>query len=72
MSQLFLTFLGGFQATLAGEVLYTFESDKVRALLAYLAVEAAQTHSRSALAALLWPDYGEESARASLRLVRAV
>jgi len=67
MSQLSLTFLGGFQATLADEVLHTFESDKVRALLAYLAVEAAQTHSRSALAALLWPGYGEESARASLR-----
>ncbi len=46
MAQLFLTFLGGFQATLAGEVLRTFESDKVRALLAYLTVEASTIHSR--------------------------
>jgi len=54
MTQLSLTFLGGFQATLAGQTLHTFESDKVRALLAYLA-------------ALLWPGYGEENARANLR-----
>ncbi len=36
------------------------------ALLAYLAM-SGQRHSRDALAALLWPDYGESRARASLR-----
>jgi len=46
MAQLFLTFLGGFQAMLAGQALRTFESDKVRALLAYLTVEASTIHSR--------------------------
>ncbi len=44
-----------------------FETDKVRALLAYLIVEGNQAHSRSTLAALLWPDYNEENARTNLR-----
>ena len=42
-------------------------SDKARGLLAYLAVEAGQAHRREKLAGLLWPDYTESSARASLR-----
>jgi len=67
MTQLSLTFLGGFQATLAGQTLHTFESDKVRALLAYLAVEVPTVASRSTLAALLCPGYSEENARANLR-----
>ncbi|MGW8249010.1 MAG: nSTAND1 domain-containing NTPase, partial [Anaerolineales bacterium] len=42
-------------------------SDKVRALLAYLAMEADHPHRREKLAGLLWPGYPEDSARASLR-----
>ena len=38
-----------------------FESGKVRALLAYLAVESQQPHSREALAELLWPNHPEGS-----------
>jgi len=37
----------------------------VRALLAYLVIEAARPHRREALAALLWPDYAESAARAA-------
>ena len=44
-----------------------FESDKVRALLVYLAVEASHTHRRESLLGLLWPDYPEQAARHSLR-----
>jgi WD40 repeat protein/DNA-binding SARP family transcriptional activator len=42
-------------------------SDKVRALLSYLAVEWERPHRREKLAGLLWPDYPESSARSSLR-----
>jgi predicted ATPase/DNA-binding SARP family transcriptional activator len=38
----------------------------VRALLAYLAVEAGQPQSRAYLCALLWPDLPEKSARRNL------
>jgi WD40 repeat protein/DNA-binding SARP family transcriptional activator len=44
-----------------------FATDKARALLAYLVVEADQPHRRETLAGLLWPDYPEKSARTSLR-----
>lgn len=67
MAALKLRFLGQFQVTRDAQPVTAFESDKVRALLAYLAVEAAQPHARSTLTALLWPDYDETSARGSLR-----
>jgi predicted ATPase/DNA-binding SARP family transcriptional activator len=41
----------------------------VRALLAYLAVEAGRAHSRDALVALIWPDQPDETARQNLRHV---
>jgi WD40 repeat protein/DNA-binding SARP family transcriptional activator len=66
---LVLSLLGGFQVTRAGVAIAAFESNKVRALLAYLAVEADRVHTRSVLAALLWPDHPEEMARANLRHV---
>ena len=67
MSQLSLSFLGPFTVRLGNKSVTQFESDKVRALLAYLAVEAGMPHRRSALAGLLWPDHPESAARASLR-----
>jgi len=67
MRRLALTLLGPFEATLDGEPITGFESNKVRALLAYLAVEADRIHPREALAGLLWPDWPERSARANLR-----
>ena len=62
-------FLGPFEVRLDGKPVTGFESDKVRALLAYLAVEADHAHSRDALAALIWPDQADETARQNLRHV---
>lgn len=53
--------------TLAGQPVNTFANDKARSLLAYLAVESERAHSRSSLAALLWPEYSDASARTNLR-----
>lgn len=69
MARLRLTLLGGFRAELAGRPVTAFESDQMRALLAYLAVEANRPHARGALAGLLWPDQPEERARTNLRHV---
>jgi DNA-binding SARP family transcriptional activator len=66
MARLSLSLLGPFQATLDGEPITRFESDKVRALLAYLAVEADRPHRREALVGLLWPDWPEATARRNL------
>jgi len=57
---------GAFQAVLNGEMLRAFDSDKARALLAYLAVEAGLPHRREKLAGLLWPEMPAKRARASL------
>src|SRR5512136_1772440 len=67
MSRLSLSLLGSFQATLDGRPVTAFASDKVRALLAYLAVEADRPHRREALAGLLWPDWPDASAQTNLR-----
>ncbi|MEM7028551.1 MAG: BTAD domain-containing putative transcriptional regulator [Chloroflexota bacterium] len=67
MSQLAIQLLGGCQISVNGEPTPPFESDKVRALLIYLAVESDRPHSREHLAGLLWPDYSEQSARTNLR-----
>lgn len=66
MTRLELKLLGTFQATLDGEVLTGFRSDKARALLAYLAVESARPHRRDWLATLLWGGFDDRSARRSL------
>ncbi|MFO1349165.1 MAG: BTAD domain-containing putative transcriptional regulator [Gammaproteobacteria bacterium] len=62
-----IALLGRFSVTLDGHPVTDFESDRVRALLAYLAVEADRPHTREALAALLWPEQDAEAARANLR-----
>ena len=62
-----LSFLGAFQTTHDGQPLVGFESNKVRALLAYLAIEADHPHSREELACLLWPDQPDLAARSNLR-----
>src|SRR4051812_13515568 len=68
MAQLSLTLFAAFQVLVDGVPVATFESDKVRALLAYLVVEA-QPQRRTALAGLLWPDMPEGSARHNLSQV---
>lgn len=67
MARLVIRLLGGFEAVLDGRPVAGFESDKVRALLAYLAVHAGRPQRREIVAALLWPESPEGAARASLR-----
>jgi WD40 repeat protein/DNA-binding SARP family transcriptional activator len=66
-SSLSIRLLGPFQVTLNGQPVVGFISDKVRALLAYLAAEADRPHRREALAGLLWPEWPERTARTNLR-----
>lgn len=67
MARRALSFLGTFQATLDGRPITTFESNKVRGLLAYLAVQADCPHSRDALANLFWSDFSNRDAHNNLR-----
>jgi predicted ATPase/DNA-binding SARP family transcriptional activator len=67
MPHLSLSLLGPLQAMLGGQPISGFESNKVRALLAYLAVEADRPHARDELIGLLWPDQPDATARANLR-----
>jgi DNA-binding SARP family transcriptional activator/Tfp pilus assembly protein PilF len=67
MAMLKILLLGPFQAKIGQEPIDGFESARVRALLAYLAVEADQPHSRDTLAGLLWPERSNKTARKNLR-----
>ena len=67
MRPLRLTLLGGFQARLEEGPPLVLPTRKSQALLAYLALPAGQPHPRDKLAALLWGDVDDQSARASLR-----
>jgi predicted ATPase/DNA-binding SARP family transcriptional activator len=66
MTRIRIRLLGPFEVTIDDVQVTTFAYAKVRALLAYLAVERQQLHTRAELAALLWPDTSEQAARASL------
>jgi DNA-binding SARP family transcriptional activator len=67
MNHLTIALLGTFQVSLNGSLVVSFESDKERALLAYLALEPDRPHRREMLAGLLWPDFSERAARTNLR-----
>ena len=67
MPRLSLSLLGPFQACLDDAQVTNFGTDKVRALLAYLAMEAGIPHRRETLADLLWPDRPQKAARRNLR-----
>lgn len=67
MAHLSISSLGPFRATLDGEPITSFESNKVRALLVYLAVESDYVHSRETLAGFFWPEQSESNARHNLR-----
>lgn len=62
-----LRLLGSFRISRGGRTVRGFESQKVRALLAYLAVQQERSFSRDHLAALLWPGEPPEAARQNLR-----
>jgi len=66
MARLTLAVLGPLQILLDDVPIRTFESDKARALLVYLAAEADRAHRRDALAGLLWPDRTDQSAHHNL------
>jgi DNA-binding SARP family transcriptional activator/predicted ATPase len=67
MQRFQLRLLGSFQVALDGRPLTGFRSDKVRALLAYLAAEAGQEHRRETLSTLFWGESTESAARTNLR-----
>jgi predicted ATPase/DNA-binding SARP family transcriptional activator len=67
MAHLSLSLLGPFQVTRDGQPVTGFKSNKVRALLAYLVVEADRPHRREVLAGLLWPDWPDRDALSNLR-----
>ena len=67
MAHLSIHLLGGFDVQLDGKPVTGFQTNKARALLAYLAVEAQRPHQRAHLAGLLWPEWPEAQARTYLR-----
>ncbi len=67
MAHLSIDVLGSLQVFTDDQPVTTLESVKVRALLAYLAVESDQPHRREKLVGLFWPDYPEADARHNLR-----
>ncbi len=67
MARLSLSLLGSFQADLDGQPVTGFKSNKERALLAYLAVEAGRPHRREAVAGMLWPEWPDREALGNLR-----
>lgn len=67
MSHLAISLLGTFQITRGSTSITACESNKVRTLLAYLAVESDRPYRRDALAALLWPESAQSTALSSLR-----
>lgn len=66
-ARLVLSLLGPPQVIVHGEVVIGPQSQKMLALLAYLAVEAQHPHTRAALAALFWPDQPKKRAHQNLR-----
>jgi DNA-binding SARP family transcriptional activator len=67
MARLSLALLGPLLVRLENQPVSGLAYDKVRALLAYLAVEV-RLHGRDVLAELLWPDQPPSAARRSLRV----
>jgi DNA-binding SARP family transcriptional activator len=59
--------LGGFEVWWDGRLVGGFESQKVRALLGYLACHRGRVLARDHLAGLLWPEGSSESTRHALR-----
>ena len=69
MPTLSLTLLGSFKAMLEERPFTQFRTNKVQALLIYLAVEAPTVHQREALMELLWPGLPLKSAQVNLRQI---
>ena len=65
-SQLQIYLLGGLEIAIDDRPITAFNSNKTKALLAYLALNR-RTHMRSSLAGLLWGEMSEEKAHTNLR-----
>lgn len=66
MARLSLALLGPLRLTLDDRPLTAFESDKVRALLIYLALEAERPQRRAMLAEMFWPEQPDRVGRHNL------
>ncbi len=69
MAHLSLKLLGSYRLSMDGQPIDNIGSVKVRALLAYLAIEKDRAHPREKLVGLLWPEQDEAHARGSLSQV---
>ncbi|MFQ5421525.1 MAG: BTAD domain-containing putative transcriptional regulator, partial [Anaerolineae bacterium] len=67
METLDISLLGSLQVMVGERPLTRFRTQKLQALLIYLAVEKAKVHRRETLMGLLWPDLPQQSARDTLR-----
>ena len=67
MAHLTLALLGPFNASLDEQPITALTAIRLRALLAFLAVEAGRAHSREALAGLFWPERSTQEALSALR-----
>lgn len=67
MSCLKIHLFGPFEVSLDGQPISQFDTEKTRALLAYLASEPGHAHQRESLAEILWPERPPGAARANLR-----
>jgi DNA-binding SARP family transcriptional activator len=63
----YIRLLGGLRAERGDDIVSRFRSQKIGALLAYLALFPQRAHAREELADLLWPDADPEAGRANLR-----
>jgi DNA-binding SARP family transcriptional activator len=68
MSRFQLRLLGSFQLLQNAGQATGFRSEKERALLAYLSIEASRPHPREALAGLFWPEVPDDTAHNNLRV----
>jgi DNA-binding SARP family transcriptional activator/predicted ATPase len=66
MAGLTIRTLGSFQVSIEARPITKFESNKARALLAYLVVESGKAHTREKLADLFWPDLPPKRACSNL------
>lgn len=69
MGRLRIRLFGGFEVSCGDQLITGFESQKVRALFAYLIMNRDTTHGRDRLAGLLWPEQDDDTARRNLRQV---
>ena len=67
MPTLQLSLFGPLQVRVNGQQITRLTSLKGQALLAYLAVEADQSHRRETLAGIFWPEQPDAAARHNLR-----